>query len=352
MGRNTVIILVLTLVLCACERRQSLPAMGDGVVCLPVTPVKDQGESRLGSLYAMLATIETEHLSQGDSVNLSAAFPVRAWLRERTLRYYLSQGAADMPAYCTAATAIHLLQAYGVYPYDTYESPAGFRQSVVERKLMVAADAAILRRVGVQSLSSRIDDVLDQSMGYLPGNNVHFLGADYTPTEFARSVCAPDEYLRLISFTHLPYGEVTEATTDIGMPDPMGYVETRNLPLDSLVTHVRRALEAGHAVCWEGDTTNQDFTRRQGHWVTIASHPLASDDERAYRQRAYERLGITLDHAFAIVGVGKRGGEVYFRCKNSQGEQWGDAGYVYLSESYLRRYTMAIIMSHAAFKAS
>ena len=36
-----------------------------------MTPVKDQGESETCWIYAMLATIETEHLSWGDSVNLS-----------------------------------------------------------------------------------------------------------------------------------------------------------------------------------------------------------------------------------------------------------------------------------------
>ena len=36
-----------------------------------MTPVKDQGDSETCWIYAMLATIETEHLAWGDSVNLS-----------------------------------------------------------------------------------------------------------------------------------------------------------------------------------------------------------------------------------------------------------------------------------------
>ena len=36
-----------------------------------MTPVKDQGNSEKCWIYAMLAAIETEHLSWGDSVNLS-----------------------------------------------------------------------------------------------------------------------------------------------------------------------------------------------------------------------------------------------------------------------------------------
>ena len=36
-----------------------------------MTPIKDQGNIPTCWIYAMLATIETEHLSWGDSVNLS-----------------------------------------------------------------------------------------------------------------------------------------------------------------------------------------------------------------------------------------------------------------------------------------
>ena len=39
-----------------------------------MTPVKNQGKSELCWAYAMLATIETEHLLRGDSVNLSPQY--------------------------------------------------------------------------------------------------------------------------------------------------------------------------------------------------------------------------------------------------------------------------------------
>lgn len=52
-------------------------------VMLPTTPMKNQGSSSLCWAYAMLATIETEHLVQGDSVNLSVDYVARAYLRGR-----------------------------------------------------------------------------------------------------------------------------------------------------------------------------------------------------------------------------------------------------------------------------
>ena len=42
---------------------------------LPTTPVKDQGHNELCWLYAMTATIESEHAAQGDSVNIGVDTP-------------------------------------------------------------------------------------------------------------------------------------------------------------------------------------------------------------------------------------------------------------------------------------
>ena len=49
-------------------------------VVIKTTPVLDQGRSPLCWAYAMLATIESEHLMQGDSVHLSALlFQPQRW---------------------------------------------------------------------------------------------------------------------------------------------------------------------------------------------------------------------------------------------------------------------------------
>ena len=48
-----------------------------------ITPVKDQGNSSLCWVYAMLATIESECLMKGDSVNLSAAYATLCAGRQR-----------------------------------------------------------------------------------------------------------------------------------------------------------------------------------------------------------------------------------------------------------------------------
>ena len=77
------IFLLATLILfAACSRKQQHTFTND--LLLPMTPVKNQGKSELCWAYAMLATIETEHLVRGDSVNLSPVYIGRMLKTELT----------------------------------------------------------------------------------------------------------------------------------------------------------------------------------------------------------------------------------------------------------------------------
>lgn len=339
--------LLVSLYGCQEAPRQQAPCVEEHAI--PATPVKDCRGENMGSVYALLATLESEHLSRGDSVNLSAPYLVRCWLKEQALSAYFSGQSPLERLSCPVPVVVRLLSTYGLYPYDSYPVRGGFLQSVTVRKLRAVTEGARTRPTTLGSLSRRLDDVLDRAMGYLPASRVHFLGADYTPGEFARSVCSPDEYLRLVSFHSLPFGELHANSPACSYPLELGQMVTLNLPLDSLTSHLRQAVESGHAVCWEGDTTNAAFRHGRAGWVTLSS---SSAEEATLRQRSFERLSLTLDHAFAIVGLTRRNGELYYRCKNNQGTEWGEGGYVYLSESYMRRYTFALTMNHAAFRGA
>lgn len=72
-----------------------------------ITPVKDQGNSSLCWVYAMLATIESECLMKGDSVNLSAAYVARNLMRRQAERCYLTQGRSLHHARCGAQADTH-----------------------------------------------------------------------------------------------------------------------------------------------------------------------------------------------------------------------------------------------------
>ena len=190
---RSVVFMVVALLLTGCSDRPPKEYVHD--VLLPMTPIKDQGQSQLCWAYAMLATIETEHILRGDSVNLSAVYIGR--MLKRNNQRAMGQ------------TALNILQRDGVVGYDVLPDDATKELSTPKWVFM--------------------------------------LGARYTPKEFAHSVCAPDEYLSLTCWPDSPYYKKVE----VPVPDNWEHNRLLNIPLDTLKAHTDRALQHRHPVCWE-----------------------------------------------------------------------------------------------------
>lgn len=143
------------------------------------TPWGNKGD--VSWVNAMLSTIETEHIMRGDSVNLSPFYAIRNYVENG----YQKGGDEDIKLAGSPMLLIEIIEKYGIVPYDSY--------------------------------SRSKDDP--------PPLHVFMLGAEYTPQEFARSVCAPNEYKQL--------------TID-------------DTPSDSLLSITVKAVKGNHGVCWQG----------------------------------------------------------------------------------------------------
>ena len=71
------VVIVAVACLCSCGRKAAVRPVFTVEAMNRITPVKQQGGSACGWVYAMLAVIESDRLMQGDSVNLSPAYVVR-----------------------------------------------------------------------------------------------------------------------------------------------------------------------------------------------------------------------------------------------------------------------------------
>ena len=120
--KELIILLVAAAVTCSCghgpaaRRGFTVEAMNK------ITPVKNQGRGPLCWIYAMLATVESDRLMQGDSVNLSAVYVARRVLEAEAERMYLSQGLTGVAVDGMAPRALSALAEYGVVTYDAYRS--------------------------------------------------------------------------------------------------------------------------------------------------------------------------------------------------------------------------------------
>ena len=253
------LLLAAVALLVACGRKEQHQFTHDFL--LPITPVKDQGKTELCWAYAMLATIETEHILLGDSVNLSGVYVGR-----RLQHYQQSLGQTLTSQRGMGMTLLNMIQREGIVGYDVLP-----------------------------------DDATDD----LPTPQwVFMLGAQYTPQEFAHSVCAPDEYLALTCWPDSPYYNKVE----IPVPDNWEHNRLLNLPLDTLKKHVDRALRS-HPVCWES----------RGHAMTIVG---MARDER---------------------------GKPYYVMKNSWGSKRPHGGLVYMSVGKMWKDMIAVYMTRKAY---
>jgi len=316
---------------------------------LRTTPVKNQGRSSLCWLYAMLATIETDRLMLGDSVNLSPNYLERRLLEDQTDVYCLSGGRKHLHTRGVAPMALSLIYKHGLVPFDSYytrgsdvaissngidgQLPAT-NHKVMLRKMEQAMSAEMKRGGGLARSREAAATVLDTTLGYLP-LHVFMLGMEYTFMEFGHSCVLPGDYVALTSFTHHPFGE--EFALEV--PDNSEGCMFQNVPIDSLMDIITRQLRLGYAVCWEGDTSNGGYSFDRGIADTRLRHASQAD-----RQRAFETLRSTDDHAMTLVGLAHDdGGRRYFIAKNTWGDNNPYGGFMYVSEDYVRLYTTLIV---------
>lgn len=168
--------------------------------------------------------------------------------------------------------------------------------------------------------------------------HVWMLGAEYTPQQFARSVCRDDEYQALTSFTHMPFYE--DVVLDV--PDNRYGDKFYNVPIDTMMSRIESALRRGHSVCWEGDITEPGFSFERGVARLGDNRSMASQDER---QRSFETFRTTDDHCMELIGIARdRKGDRYFICKNSWGTGNPYGGLMFMSEAYARLKTVAAVV--------
>lgn len=348
-------ILFMLFLLTACKKetaRTVAPPQTETLI--KTTPVKDQGKSDFCWIYAMLATIESEHLMMGDSVNLSPVYLARHYLMDQALRRQIirKQRPSEMtiqalPPITTrgiAGMTVSLLQRHGITHMDAYHPDVNMK--VLARKVEKTVD--INHNASLIRLHKNIKDMMDETMRPLP-QYVFLLGAEYTPQEFARSVCRPDEYVALTSFAHHPYGEAFA----LEVPDNYDQDRFLNLHPDSLISHIDQALLTGHPVCWEGDITEDGFNWPMG--IARLERPMEQTVFHGTqlintRQQYFEEGKTTDDHVMELIGIARSTrGRRYYIAKNSWGTENRYKGLMYLSENYIRLKTIAVWMSQDAF---
>jgi bleomycin hydrolase len=207
--------------------------------------------------------------------------------------------------------------------------------------------------------------VLDVYLGK-PPKTFTYKGKTYTPKKFAAEFLGLnlDDYIELTSYTHHPFYKKCR----LELPDNWTYNDDYyNVPIDDLERIVDHVLENGYSLVWDGDVSEREFsTRKKGYAIvpgkdwedkTMAEKEKEEDEgitepvkekeiTREMRQKTFANFLTTDDHLMHIVGIAKdQVGTKFYLTKNSGGTDRKYGGYVYMSRSYFRLKTTAIMIN-------
>ncbi len=333
------------------------------------TPIKDQYWTGTCWDFSTTSFIEAELIRMGrGEFDLSEMFTVRHTYQLKSMNYIRRHGAATFGEGGQAHDVLHLMRTYGAVPESAYtgqniDEPRhnhGEMVAVIQGML-----DGVLKKEG-KRLTPRwpdaIEAVLDVYLGKPPAS-FEYQGKTYTPLAFMNDVLQIpfDDYIEMTSYTHHPFFqkfclEVPDNWADAG--------DYYNVPIDDFETIIDNALKHGYSVVWDGDVSEKEYSSRETGYGVVpakewedktkaeqeakATEPeIEKEVTQEMRQRAFDNFTTTDDHLMHIVGLAHdQKGTKFYLTKNSGGtlDRKFD-GYVYLSRSYVRLKTIAIMIN-------
>ncbi len=328
------------------------------------TPVKSQGQTGTCWSFSTTSFIESEALRQGKGTfDLSEMYFVRLTYPKKADNYVRRQGNATFGAGSLSHDVLIASKMGGMMPNDSYSGftygQSKHNHAEMHRVLKGISDAVVNSK-GPKSpvWKTAYEKVLDVYLGSVPAQIEHN-NKEYTPEAFGKEVVGfdPDNYVEITSFTHLPYYK----PSILNIPDNWANGAYYNVPLDELIETMNHALNQGYSIAWDGDVSEKTFSHKNGiaiipekDWedMTSEERKLSTtvwEKEKEitpeFRQAEYDNQNTTDDHLMHIIGVVKdKQGTVFYLTKNSWGNSNDLGGYLFLSESYVRLKSIAILV--------
>lgn len=336
------------------------------------TPVKDQYWTGTCWCFSTISFLESELLRNGkEEIDLSEMYVVRHTYPHKALNYIQMHGKANHSQGGQSHDVIDQIRRYGIVPESVYPGMNIDEKRHNHGEMSTVLDAlldAVLKVKGKRVTPrwpEAYNDVLDVYLGK-PPTTFTYKEKTYTPREFAADYLGLnlDDYIELTSYTHHPFYKQCR----LELPDNWTYNDNYyNVPIDDLEKIVDHVLESGYSLVWDGDVSERDFSSREKGYAIVpekdwedktTAEKKKEEDEgvtgpvkekeitQEMRQKTFNNFTTTDDHLMHIVGIAKdQVGTKFYLIKNSGGTDRKFGGYVYMSRSYFRLKTTAIMIN-------
>jgi bleomycin hydrolase len=328
----------------------------------PCTEVEDQEKTGTCWSFATISFLESELLRMGKpKYDLSEMYGVRAIYLDKAENYLFRQGKANFSQGSLSHDVIRAYKMVGVVPETAYPGYGKGRSShshgALEKELKMYLDGLIKTRTIPENWRDKVNEILDTHLGELP-DSFNYDGRSYTPESFSAGLgINPDDYVTLTSFTHHPF----YSKFILEIPDNYSNGFYYNVMLDELVSVTNNAINNGFTVAWDADVSEPFFLHGEGFAIVPKKKEQMDEEfkedlyqkkfyeekiiDQDFRQSAFESYSTTDDHLMHIVGFGTNDkGEVFYKTKNSWGTNSNYAGFVYVSPSYFKLKTIAVMV--------
>lgn len=337
------------------------------------TSVKNQYRTGTCWCFSTISYLESELLRMGkEELDLSEMFVVRHTYPVKAANFVRLHGNANHSQGGQSHDVLEQIQRFGIVPEAVYPglNIAEERHNHGEMvSVLQGVLDGILKREGTRVTPRWLDAyaaVLDTYLGKVPRSFMHN-GSTYTPKSFADDYLQLKygDYIELTSYDIYPYYQKCR----LEIPDNWTYDSNYfNVPIDDLENIVDYALKNGHSLVWDGDVSEKDFSggRSETEYGTgYAIIPGKDWEDKSKAERKEKAVGpvqekeisqemrtetlnnfsTTDDHLMHIVGLAHdQKNTKFYVTKNSGGTDQPNQGYVYLSRSFFRLKTTAVMI--------
>jgi bleomycin hydrolase len=355
------------------------------VVELKATPVKNQAGTGTCWCFATTSFIEAELLRMGKGeYDLSEMFIVRYNYVDKLKDNFIQEGKGNLGQGGVGHDFLYEFSKNGIIPEEVYTglnySMTNHNHNELNSFINAIATVPLKKNKESDQYFTIVDDILDTYLGKVP-ETFTYKGVGYTPKSFTATLgIKPEDYVEITSFTLFPF--YTQGIVPI--PDNWRKMNYYNVPLDDLIAIMDNSLKNGYTIAWDGDVSEKGFSHSKG--VAIIPEVEKTDgysktdmarlgkltpEERtteAYkfagpfpevkvtqelREAGYDNNTTTDDHLMHMTGLVKdQNGTKYYITKNSWGTDRSPfAGYLNISENYVRAKTIAIMVNKGAIPA-
>jgi bleomycin hydrolase len=335
---------------------------------VPRTPVKDQYRTGTCWCFSTISFLESELLRKGKGeFDLAEMYVVRYTYPAKALNYVRQHGNANHSSGGQSHDVIDRIRRHGIVPEEVYTGMRIDERRHNHREMTAVLNGMLksLLKLKGKRLTPRwleaYNAVLDVYLGK-PPETFTYKGNTYSPRQFAKYYLELnlDDYIELTSYSHHPFYQKCR----IELPDNWTYNEDYyNVPVDDLERIVDHVLETGYSLVWDGDVTEREFSSREKGYAVVPEKEWdekTRDEQMAkigsplkereitqeMRQKTFDNFSTTDDHLMHIVGIARdQVGTKFYLTKNSGGTDRKYNGYVYMSRSYFRLKTTAIMIN-------